>query len=66
MFTQNLFMMFVGQTILMLFSLKLFSFLSSFSGKLRLFSGKSHVKIGGGGAIGKLRDGLLLLWSFLW
>jgi hypothetical protein len=65
MFTQNLFTMFVGQTILMLFSLKLFSSFTSFSGKFRLFSGISHVKIGGGGGCVK-EDWLLRLSNFLW
>jgi prepilin-type N-terminal cleavage/methylation domain-containing protein len=60
MFTQNFLTMFVGQTILMLFSLKLFSFLSSFSGKFHLFSGKSHVKIGGGGSVGR-KNGFTLV-----
>jgi hypothetical protein len=36
--------MFVDQTILMLFRI-----FTSFSEKFRLFSGKCHVKIGGGG-----------------
>ncbi|MDR0609192.1 MAG: hypothetical protein LBG58_03705 [Planctomycetaceae bacterium] len=49
MFMQNLFTMFVGQTILMLLSLKLFSLLTSFSGKWRLFPETNYVKIGGGG-----------------
>jgi prepilin-type N-terminal cleavage/methylation domain-containing protein/prepilin-type processing-associated H-X9-DG protein len=52
MFTQNLFTMCVGQTILMLFSF----LTSSFSGKWHLLPGIGHVKIGGGGAMGKLRD----------
>jgi hypothetical protein len=55
MFTQNLFTMFVGRTILMLFSLKLFSSSTSFSRKFHLFSGKSHVKIGGGGGYGETK-----------
>jgi hypothetical protein len=55
MFTQNLFTMFVGLAILMLFS-----FFTSFSGKFRLFSGKSPVKIGGGGAVWIRKEVLLL------
>jgi prepilin-type N-terminal cleavage/methylation domain-containing protein len=53
MFTQNFFTMFIGQTILMLFSLNLFSFFTSFSKKLRSFSVISHVKIGRGGRFRK-------------
>jgi prepilin-type N-terminal cleavage/methylation domain-containing protein len=65
MFVQNLFTMFVGQTILLLFSLKLFSSFTSFLGKFRLFSGKSHVKIGGGGRYGKTIRGAFTLVELL-
>jgi prepilin-type N-terminal cleavage/methylation domain-containing protein len=65
MFTQNFLTMFVGQTILMLFSLKLFSFLSSFFGKFHLFSGKSRVKIGGGGRINKSKSNAFTLVELL-
>jgi hypothetical protein len=57
MFTQNFFTMFVGQTILMLFSLKLFSSFTSFSRQRRLFP-RINVQIGGGGAMGKKKDRL--------
>jgi prepilin-type N-terminal cleavage/methylation domain-containing protein/prepilin-type processing-associated H-X9-DG protein len=52
MFVQKFFTMIVTQTILMLFSLKLFSGVTFSLRKSRLFP-KTNVKIGGGGGFGK-------------
>jgi prepilin-type N-terminal cleavage/methylation domain-containing protein len=61
MFTQNVFTMFVKQTILMLFGLKLFKNFTSFSKKLRLFPKINRVKIGGGGYLYKIRRAFTLV-----
>jgi prepilin-type N-terminal cleavage/methylation domain-containing protein/prepilin-type processing-associated H-X9-DG protein len=60
MFIQKLFTIFVGQTILILFS----SF-ASFSGKWRLFSGISHVKISKGVGLDKNKKGAFTLVELL-
>jgi prepilin-type N-terminal cleavage/methylation domain-containing protein len=66
MFVQKVFTVFVGQTILMLFSsLKLFKNFTSFSKKLLLFPKINHVIIGGGGSLSKIKRKAVTLVELL-